>query len=241
MPDAPDGYKYRPAGDRAVLGDLGELAVRLGSIVSYDRKGDVIWLWDGSTGVSTWAISGISGDAYCEVGTSFSNVGGYQLELHADGATDPYVQLIKFFSPVEVSKWGLEVSVALISDYLDFIINIGRDDGVLYYQAGIKLDSDADEILYRDLAGDYIKFADLPTLHNTYGQFHNMKLVIDMDTNKYVSFQMNDVDYDVPKVAFRQTSTSDQLLQKVLITLHGRDGETDYCYLDYVIVTTGEP
>jgi len=43
MPDAPDWYKYLPGSDRYILEDMGELAARLRSPITYDRRGEVLY------------------------------------------------------------------------------------------------------------------------------------------------------------------------------------------------------
>ena len=47
---------YAPKETIVTIEDLGELAVRLGSPVNYDRKGDVVWVDGFEDGIDKWDI-----------------------------------------------------------------------------------------------------------------------------------------------------------------------------------------
>ncbi|GAG01299.1 unnamed protein product, partial [marine sediment metagenome] len=55
--DMPDDYKWLPGSTRFPLSDIGELAVRLGSLCSYDRRGEVIFIDDFGHGVNGYVLS----------------------------------------------------------------------------------------------------------------------------------------------------------------------------------------
>ena len=54
----PDYGTQGPVSTVHSIQDLGELAVRLGSIVTFDRRGNVLWLDGFDSGIGAWSKGG---------------------------------------------------------------------------------------------------------------------------------------------------------------------------------------
>ncbi|GAI56753.1 unnamed protein product, partial [marine sediment metagenome] len=73
----PDFGMYQIAKTIYRLADMGELAVRLGSIVTHDRRGDVIWMDNFDSGIAKWYQFASDDDGLVEWSAERSRSGGF--------------------------------------------------------------------------------------------------------------------------------------------------------------------
>lgn len=241
MPDAPDWYTYRLESGRHVLADLAELAVRIGGVSSYDRRGSVLWQDSFKFGIGAYVyVTGGTGSKHL-LSWQYAVSDGLAMRLYggSDGAQE-YV-IYKNFAPQEVNKWGLELALALMSDFDRFDLQLIRYDGTDAHVAKIILDKTNGEIRYRDTNGDEQAIATLPTVTNAYGVHHNLKVVGDYDNDKYVRLMFNNTIHSLADIGLYVHSSSTMPACYFQLRMKSRSGENDYCSLDRVIVTTDEP
>lgn len=241
MPDAPDWHPYRISGVRDILSDMGELAVRLGSIKSYDRRGSVFWMTDMSLGMSSWQ-SGKSGDnADVRIDTSMSMYGGFSLVLEGGSTANYDAYVYRKLTPHVVNKWGLEIAVAFPEGFEEFHLSLQRFDGTKAHTARIIL-SDADQkIYYWDDDDSPVELGDLPQIVDAYSLFHCIKLVADYENDIYVGLWLDDNYYPMTDIPLAIYNAPDYPMSYVYMKMVGLSGDTDRCHVDYVIMTTGEP
>lgn len=192
--DTPDWGATTGGGPVFLLEDLAELAVRLGSPVSYDRRGDVIlyepfnadparWLTQSSIeagdvtlSLATWRSPPFSG-LYKTGGVTGAQVG---LAVIA-----PYLILGTFGC-----EWSFTVPLA------DGIITTGVAvfDGTNLIEGQVRWNGNTDTVEYLDSAGapvTVLSGIDLVILGGG-NLFHTMKLVIDAENRKYVRALLNE-------------------------------------------------
>lgn len=241
MPDAPDWYRYQRESTRHIMGDLGELAARLGSPVVYDRRGTVVWVWDGRYGITTFNRTGGGDGNNTLLGSAYSGFGGFTLRMIA-GSTDSWLsEVTKFFNPFDLDRWGLEMSISYGNAFERLSFYFQYTDATYRYEGVIRLHDTDNKIYYKDFNGDDQEITDLSKLDDSYGIFYTMKMVIDLETKEYVRFIFNQTEHDLEGVALYRTSASDNLSSKIGATLIGIDETNSECSIDYMIVTTGEP
>lgn len=240
MPDAPDGYKYRIQSAKALLGDLGELAVRLGSPVSFNREGTVIWFTDMSYGSTpfTPASEGLGWDISPIAGLAMTGPLGLQLTAgRTDGAS---ITLYRTFAPQALNKWGLEVGAYFPDTFKEFHLILGWYDGTVAHRGRI-IFSDVDQkIYYRDENNNPIEIGTMPELVSIYGQIQNIKLVIDVVKYEYVRLILNTVTYDLSGITLWTADAGDNPQSRLAIQLYSNSGDNDKAVIDYVICTIDE-
>lgn len=197
----PDYGIYKEKRTTYGLDDMGELAARLGSIDTFDRGGDIVWLDDFESDVLKWRIRS-DGDRGSVVSSAESaRSGGFSAKLTTGDQVNDWVRIDHHFGSPTVSRIGFEISFTLNDNfsYLEVIGQAAFDElvrvfRVQYYPA-------TDTLRYQITGGGW---AVLTTSLNLYAQtymFHTLKVVLDLDTNEYVRLIINDTLYPVAGIA----------------------------------------
>lgn len=237
----PDWGHAKGKVSHALTDDLAELAARLGSIHTYDRRGDVIWWDDFSNGLEAW--DQITGGTGAEIvsSTTFPMWPPNCAKL-TGGSSSTWAAVMYYYQGLPIlQRLGWEVAVNFASDWDVFYIGLTMYDGSTYNRGAIML-SDADtEVKYLDEAGSYTALGTLPELKSTTGTYHHLKLVVDFEDDKYVRFLLNETEYDLSAYASRSLASTAAPQLRCRVDLRSRDGENDYCNVDGVILTQDEP
>lgn len=221
-------------------GDLAELAVRLSSIVSYDRGGRVRWLDDFNKGIGAWQQETYGTGADIVVSPSYPKSPPFCARLTA-GSTDIHAAVIsRYVAPHPLTTLGVEASIAFLSRFDHFIANIYYYTGTEYYQAAIQLDDDDRKIKYQDDAAAWQTLDDIPDLALTYGLYHSFKFTVDLENLKYIRCLFNENSYDMSTYGLYTFASTSGPYILVRLYFSGRSGENDICHIDNVILTQDE-
>ena len=241
MPDRPDLSKYLPGSERHSLEDLSELAARLGSPVTYDRRGEVVWMDQFNTGMSRWKDGSYDADDKAELTADYPYQGNYAVKLITGGAAVRMAEIHRYLSPPHVNKWGLEVAVNFWTDFNSFAIELRRIHGELAYSASLRINNVDGKIQVYDGDNELYELDDLPLSWGGHGHYHVLKIVADFSTNYRVRALFDQNEYDITTLAIKPVGTDEAYYNDVMISFIGREGETDYCIIGQVIVTANEP
>jgi len=241
MPDAPDWYNYRPSSSRHVLGDIGELAARLGSPDVYDRQGDVLWYDRFQHGASAWLA--VVGGTGAELKPSADNTfwPGFCLKAvtPSNGANQVYMQ--HFLPCLDTERVGLEVSLNPETLCKYFQLDIYYDNTDISYLGRLRIDVENNELQVLDEAGAYQAF--VTGLEPFYGTaiYTTFKMVIDLKEGTYARVMRNQSTYDVSDYQLYPNAPGATPYLEVELWLRGTSGENDVVNLGHVIVTAAEP
>lgn len=241
MPDAPDWYMYRKESSKDILGDLSELAVRLGSVVSYDRRGTVVWLTDMRHGITPFVVTGDDDTFEVRVDTGYALYGGYVMVLKAGSGGQEAAGVYRTFPAQTLNKWGIELGVYFPTSFHEFHFLIGHYDGTYARRAKIVFSDDDQKIYYRDVDNNEIEVGDLPEMTSLYAQIQNVKLVIDVEKYEYVKLLLNTFEFDLSGTTLWTTEANDNPQSRCGIQMWSDSGEQQEAYIDYVIFTIDEP
>jgi len=220
---------------------MAELAARLGSIDVYDRRGNVIWMDDFNKGKGSWAEGLYGTGAAIAIDTTYPKWPPFCLKMTGGSDAGRSCQIFNHVAPQVLGPVGLESSVAFTSVFSALRIAIINYDGTNRYISTIELNDASDKIYYLDSGGSYVELDDLPNLVDAYGEYHSLKLVADLSTNKYVRFMINQTEYDLS--AYSMQTVANTEAPKVLVRLYfySNTGSNNTCLVDGVIVTQNEP
>ncbi len=241
MPDSPDYSKYLPGSVRFSLQDMGELAVRLGSIDTYDRRGEVVLLDDGSNGLGGYSVLPPSGIVGAFVTTELAGKGGYSIHIVTGAVADDYFELLKQ-TPMPVSKRnGMEVSFFLNSffKYYDLILYSPKDGRL--YAAGIRITRSPASLSYLTTAGAWTQFATLASGVTSSGLTSILKFVVDFETGYYIRVLFGGTTYDLSTATVQNVSASNNQVLLFTIGLYSRGGGNATSYMVHTIITANEP
>lgn len=239
--DLPDNYPWLPGSTRYPLADLGELAARLGSPVTYDRRGEVVWYDIFENSLSPWNTSALGTGAVVEAVTTDTDLEGKAAKLTGGSDGVRTATLTRRFSLTSLQKVGFEVSVYYTTTGFEHILlDVARYDSVNLHWGAIRiLGTNSQE--YLDSDNNYTEFATETVWGSTAPIYHNLKLVVDMDNDEYVRFLYDETEYDLSSIAIRSQASAVEPQHVIQFTVKSADGQNDIVQVGRAIVTGNEP
>lgn len=238
---APDWYKYRRESTTFPIGDLAELAARLNSIVTFDRRGDVFWMEDFSAGLQRWTTGGAGTGLSVSISPASYRSAGYSAKLipGSDGARN--AQIYTRFPYPHLAKTGLEVAFTIGDQHEYFYLRTTIYTGALYMLAEIKYDVTTGILSYRDSTFTYVALNPPLVLYASTALFHHLKLVVDALNYEYVRVTLDNEAHDMANIAtYTHASTQNP---HILVNIYYKAvaGNNPTAYVDDIIVTQDEP
>jgi len=202
---SPDWAAQAPKSTLFGLYDMAELAARLGSPVTFDRRGDVVFCDDFTNGLGRWVEtgSGYGNDAYPVVyptrtlgmaimlrtGSGINDIGGILREI-------PY--------PV-LGKIGFETSFVVYAGVAEFRLWIALYTGTAVYDYFVSYHHANGSLYIREPASDVV-IGTPGVVYEDYAHFQTVKLVVDISANRYERVIFNDHTYLLTAHAPRVTA-----------------------------------
>lgn len=237
----PDFGMYAPKTTTASLADMAELAVRLGSIVSYDRRGDVIYLDDFEAAVIKFIISVSAGGAIVLDSTSVRS--GFQAVKFTTAAAALNSALLrKWLSVVGSRRLGAEFHFSYPADTYTLSLSLAYYSSTTLYYGEVRLDFTDNTLKIIDGDGNWNTIAENLSLAKYYHQFTGLKLVADFSTNKYVRLLLGNTEYDVSAYSLETAASALKEGLGVFTQVFNDDtGTAASLWIDDLIVTQNEP
>lgn len=218
-----------------------ELAARLSSINTFDRRGDVVWMDDFESNVPKWAETTVGAGNSKEYSTDRAFMGSTSMKLITGAADGRVMGIQKKFALPRTTKIGIEARVFMeTEDTWTTVIIYGRADNYLYY-GRVRWSFTDRTFQYQPKTGPWITLKD-NTFNDTGDEaWIPIKLVIDYDTLKYVRVIFGDTEYDLSSEALPTMPIPgvDSILIGVDVT--AKAAASSIIYVDNVIFTQNEP
>jgi len=221
--------------------DLGELAARLGSIVTFDRRGDVLFLDAFEDGLVHWATKALGMGAGVELSAARARYGQFSVHLTAGSDSSRYGRIAHIMPvPVE-SGLGLEVGFSLASEgqYLLLVMEWLGPAASMWFQ--VRWRDDNHDLQVYEGAGVWTTFAAGLDLQQGATLFHDIKMVGDLTSGDYLRCLVDDKEYDLSAYSAVTVAGANTPRVNLYVYNYGRSGENDEIYVDDVIVTQNEP
>lgn len=223
------------------LTDMGELAARLGSIVTFDRRGDVIWLDDFESGRRGWSaiLSGAGAAADISLVAARSGAASCRLVSGTDAGKSATIAH-RDRLPVSAGL-GMEASFALGDHIGNLTFVYQAYDGVNVTDWRVKWSDTDRKLAYRDADLNYVTLATGVDIFVNATLFNTVKMALDAASGEYARIIFNSATYALPGVAARVTADATEPQIRVEVGLGGVEGFNNKVYLDDVILTQNEP
>uniref|UniRef100_A0A6H1ZV63 Uncharacterized protein n=1 Tax=viral metagenome TaxID=1070528 RepID=A0A6H1ZV63_9ZZZZ len=237
----PDWWGSEPTETIFQSQDVGELAVRLGSIVSFDRRGNVLYLSSFEEGLTRWQATTAGTGAAAVISSATARSGAYSVKLQGGSDGGKYAEIATLLAYPKLSKFGLEVSFTLEANLTyveaDFLIF----DGTNQYEADIRYDQDNSKLQYKNSLNVWTDLITGLTLMTSPGCFHTLKLVIDGDLLEYFYVLIDDQEASLAGQGMLPTASPGSPGLGVYIWAYSAAGQNGKSYVDDVIITQNEP
>lgn len=225
----------------ALSGDLGELAARLGSVVTHNREGSVVHIETFEHGLQGWEkTTGGTGAEYM-ASAEASRSGGYSCKLIAGSDGSRISQIFRKFPYPVLGRYGLEFSVKLGEYTQDIVWNLSYHDGTDEHSYMCKYLVSERTVQVRDENGVFQDIVSDLYLTYAYSGFHAVKLVVDLANDDFVRLIINEVEYDLSDYSAYVFVEDDGPNVRVAIQERSEVGQNGYSYFDDIILTQNEP
>ena len=218
-----------------------ELAVRLGSPVAYDRRGQVFFVEDFEKGWNRWAshIQGVG--AAIALDPTTSATGGYSVKCTAGTTLGKYSYLLYRRGVLPVGRVGIEFSFAVPGTVNFVFLNLSLDDGVAYYGAQFRWYQVGDDLQIddADLGMTSVGTAKLADLDKR--RFNTVKYVVDLGLEEYVRLLFNQQEIDLSGHGVEPGAPGARPRVTIEAGVYGTGGADEVAYIDDVILTFAEP
>lgn len=198
----PDWGQIADVAGYTLTEDLAELAARLDSICSFDRRGSVFFLDDFESGTGKWELTGDDNGETFDGFSGYAQSGGYCGLVTTGDVDGNAAQIARWFPFPQLVKVGFEISFTLDAYISELRLGFYSPCVTKYMRAGIFYDVDLDILYYNDGSGTMVEFASGLNLLKADYCFHTIKLVIDLTTGKYVRCILDNVEYDLSDYAY---------------------------------------
>ena len=227
----------------AGLTDMAELAARLGSIVTYDRKGDVILLDDYEATTAHFRDSSIP-LATAALDTTVALSGAQCVKFTTPAVSDRYAEISYVIPPCYISKHGIKVSIStyelssLEGYYQIFALFY---DGTNSHTLSIRITPKEYKVELYTPTGYVTCISNLFIDTSLPTWWHNVKLVYDLDTGYYTRLLIDALSYDLSTYKYVKTADTTTTLFEVYFTLYPTNDNALVCYQEDFVYTINEP
>lgn len=236
-----DWWGSEPTSTVHQIQDVGELAVRLGSPVTFDRRGNVMFQTSFESGLTgMWTLVGGTGaDVQLSISTAWQGAYSVKVIKGSDGALS--AEIGKEVRPLVASKVGLEFSwVSQFNDqqpqaWLKYY------DGTNLYTFRVRYDEATNVLQYLDSSSVWQNIATGIDLPASLWSFSTIKLVVDLDAKEYLRVILNETEHDISGITAPSAASGLAPSLKCLAHNTGAGADNHYIYVDNFIITQNEP
>lgn len=223
------------------LDDLGELAVRLGSIVTYNRAGMVLLLDGFETGLNAWTIGTYGVGSSVVLTSDKAYNGGACVLMDSGTGANPIAQMIRF-TPVRVpTRMGFQVFFSPDNDLYTMGIGIISNRIPTARTFLVEYKHSTGELLYYRPGPGWTVFASMGEQYFDNDDWHNIKMIIDTETGEYVRCYFDDKVYDMSGFLPYTEDWARGPMEYIVLTTWGTALLAGVNYVDNVVVTFNEP
>jgi hypothetical protein len=222
---------------------LSELAVRNGSISSFDRRGDIIWQDDFESGLNKWlpySAAGWSRGDSVVLSSDLPRNGSTSVKVTTGNLVLDEAGIIHRLPNILVSPSGIEISFTNPGNIRQFDFNVERFDGAFsrgFYLRYLPLTT---TLQVFDNTGAYVTVSNAVSIYESDVTFNTLKLLFDFTNSKYVRAILNNNKIDLSNYRMNQGASVLQARLNITILGYAHVAANQIFYLDDFILTQNE-
>jgi len=219
---------------------LAELAARLGSPISWDRRGQVAQIITFANGFGHMATSASAGAGLVALCPSLFQTDGYSCELTTGTGGNQNAGITTYGDYSPADQVGFEVSLSFTSQAAMVYFLLKVWDGVDEHQAYARINKANHKIEVLNSLNAYVEAGSFTPVELAY-LFYSIKLVVNLATKRWVRLLVRGVEYDLSAIASRSAGYEGGPYFTFAVQVDHDAAVNKTLYLDRVIVTTNEP
>jgi len=220
--------------------DLGELAARLGSIVTFDRGGNVFFLDDFEKGLAKWETLATLPGGTVTLSSECARSGGFCARIYTGPSQGQYSWIRAFMPYPALGKLGFEFSWSTHTQNPWLSLEIALFTGTQAIIAAIRYSFLNYQIQYSDSTGTWRNLTTGLQLQKGRQLFHLVKLVINLDTHEYERLRFDTETYSMAGLPLGVTPNTTIPHLRVTIRNTVELVGNQLLYVDDMIITFNE-
>jgi len=221
--------------------DNNELACRLGSSSTEDRRGNIVWSDDFESTTKKWALGASGTGSTMDLVDTVAHRGNGSVKCVTGNNTSDLNFMLKRFTLPSEHKVGTEIYVDIIDKAIKLTNVVQGYSAPYYFGATVEFDVAADTIKVTD-ENDVQHTLDGTIPYNENEPMWVMyKLVIDWATKKYVRLILGNDTYDLSEYGLKQSPTTKKDMLQVWYFINPTLDANKTMYFDDFILTQNEP
>lgn len=241
MRGQPDYGMYAPKEVTTAISDMGEVAARLGSIVTFDKRGDVVDFDNFEGPVIKWSVGTNIAGSYVRHNSESVRSGAQALKLNTADDLTAYAFILKRIAILASKRLGLELSFSFLTAQQNLHLSLEYAKEDIEVEGEVKIEALTHQLYVKELGGAWIEVATLEDIDIGAFSFHTVKLVVDFNTNKYVRLLFDEFEYDISGIDLFTDEDDFGWGFDTRIFLANPTATGGLVYLDDWILTQAEP
>jgi hypothetical protein len=223
------------------VSDMGEIAARLGSIVTYDKRGDVVDFDNFEEPLIGWSASTTGTGGYIRLSSENFKSGCQSICLFTGTPASKYAYIFGGDATLGVLRLGIEISFSQLTEMATFTLSLQQYTGTTFSTGAIMIDGELHKIYLYTLGGVWTEIADIATLISNKFIFNTLKLVVDFSALKYVRALLNSIEFDLSAHDLESYPNTYEAHTQFEAGLMSKDVLGASVYLDDCVLTQAEP
>ncbi len=230
-----------PASTIYIVQDLAELAARIGSVDTFDRRGNIIWVTNFDDGIHGWLKEANQELSTLSWSAESARTGSFCMKVIMALPRTSWVKASYRLPILVFSKAGAEFCFDCQFGMTRFRIRHQLNDGKRIHEAGVEWNAAEGTMNYYGTDGYWHVLEPPYPLKREAHLYHTAKLVIDPATGKYVRFILDNAFWPMEDLSyFRDTDPSPPCIIPSIEFL-AEIGAAVVAYVNHVITTQNEP
>ena len=221
--------------------DSGELAARLKSIDTFDRRGNIVFIDDFEGSAIHWNILLGNAAPTCALNTTTARSGSQCVKITTGADALGFVTMRRDFPGLFSNRIGVEISIYNTAAKGKIYFTLFGFTGYNYYTSSIKLNVEEAKLYYEDETSAYVELASNIFIPTTYHTFIPLKFVIDAVTGNYIRCIYNNIEYDMIGLTPASGADTTSAQTHVVMYFENVDAVARVYYIDDFILTQNEP
>ncbi len=221
--------------------DMGELAARLGSILTFDRRGNILFFDNFEDSLNHWRLVSEDATGTAEITNAYARRGAFSVKV-VTPVTSGYFVGLEHFEPIPpITSVGFEFSFTIQETRYILELETTLDTGKHRHIAKVQYYDIASQLEYWGQDDNYHAMLPIFTIYPLVGAWNTLKLVVDYTTFTYKRLLFNSYVLPIAGVEYRHYDFPATPRLYTRIRLFTKTAAIKTIYIDDVIITQNEP